>query len=113
MRETEKTRWDKITKLVYDKFGISDELSTILLFIGIQELGKGFKKYSKQEKTDLMHMATCKALSYKGYYRYNGLDHDKWPIWQRNKPLPKLNVKEQESLLKEGIITYFEENKYL
>ena len=58
-----------------------------------------------------MHMATCKVLSYMGYYRYNGLDRDKWPIWQRNKTLPKLNIPEQENLIKQGIITYFEENK--
>ena len=90
MSENEKIGWDEITKFVYDKFGISDEISTILLFIGIQELGRGFKKFSKQEKTDLMQMATCKVLSYKGYYKYNGLDHDKWPIWQRNKTLPTL-----------------------
>ena len=58
-------------------------------------------------------MATCKALSYLGFYTYNGLDHDKWPIWQRKKALPTLNIKEQEELIRKGIILYFKENNYL
>ena len=111
MQENTEKKWNKITSVVYDQFGIDEEISTILLFIGIQELGQGFKTFSKQEKTDLMHIATCNVLSYRDYYSYNGLDHDKWPIWQRNKPLPKFSVKEQENLLKDGIISYFEDNK--
>ena len=44
MKDKEKVSWNDITKYLNDKFGISDELSTILLFIGIQELGKGMFK---------------------------------------------------------------------
>ncbi len=107
------SNWKNITGKLYEKFGISDELSTVLLFIGIQELGQGFKKFSKQEKTDLMHIATCKVLSYNGYYRFKNMDRENWPVWVKEIPLPKLNIKEQEDLIKQGIVTYFEKNKYL
>lgn len=113
MSEQDKVIWEKITVQLYDKFGISNEISTILLFIGIQELGQGFKKFSKEEKTDLMHIATCKVLSYRGYYKFKTTDRDNWPVWIRNKALPKLEVGEQENLLKSGIVSYFEENQFI
>ena len=107
MLEQENSKWENITKQLYKEFGISDEIPTILLFIGIQELGQGFKKFSKQEKTDLLHIATCKVLSYEGYYKFKTTDRDNWPVWIRDKTLPKLEVSEQESLIKKGIIQYF------
>ena len=39
------------------------DLNTVLFLIGVQELGKGKKVFSKEEKQDLMHIAICKVLS--------------------------------------------------
>jgi len=113
MKDPLNIEWQNITQFLYTQFGLDDDLAAILLFIGIQELGKGFKKYTKQEKTDLIHIGTCKVLSYDGYYRFKTLDRDQWPVYIRNKPLPKFSVLEQENLLKRGIINYFKGNSLI
>jgi hypothetical protein len=83
------------------------DLKAVLFLIGVQELGKGNIPFSKEEKQDLIHIATCKVLSYGGYYILKGLDKDGWPHWQSVKPLPAFDLLNQESLLKHYIIEYF------
>lgn len=83
------------------------DIKGVLFLIGVQELGKGNIPFSKEEKQDLMHIATCKVLSYGGYYELDGLDAEGWPHWRVIKALPSVDFMSQESLLKEYIITYF------
>ncbi|MBK6373555.1 MAG: hypothetical protein IPO45_01635 [Saprospiraceae bacterium] len=84
------------------------ELNTILLLIGIRELGKVKKKFSKEEKQDLMHIAVCTLLDPDGYYSYIGLDEDGWPHWSVNKPFTLTGVASQERYLKEKVIAYMD-----
>lgn len=84
------------------------DLNSLLFLIGIQELGKGPVRLTKEEKQDLMHIAICKLLSYGGYYRLDGLDQDGWPHWSAVKKLPGFDLLEQEILLKIYAIEYFE-----
>lgn len=84
------------------------DVNEALFLVGIQELGQGFRDFTKEEKQDLMHIATCKVLSYSGYYALEGLDEDGWPHWINKKPLPSLKVKEQERFIKSHIIVYFQ-----
>ena len=85
------------------------DLNEVLYLIGIQELGQGVKHFSKEEKQDLMHIAICKVLSLAGYYELEGLDQDGWPHWKTIKAIPAYTLIEQEYLLKQLIIHYFEE----
>lgn len=85
------------------------DLNAILLLIGIQESGQVKVTYTKEEKQDLMHVAVCTLLSYDGYYKFEGLDHDGWPHFIRLKATPIEGVKAQERLLKEQVIRYFSE----
>ncbi len=100
--------WNKILRYVEDQFGMEADLQAVLFLIGIQELGKGPGSYNKQEKQDLMHIATCRLLSTYGFYELLGHDEDGWPHWFHSKPIPKLSLKEQDILLKQSAITYFE-----
>lgn len=84
------------------------DLNGVLFLIGVQELGKGNRFFSKEEKQDLMHIGICKALSYSGYYELLGQDKDGWPHWQLVKKLPHFDLLEQEKLLKMHVIEYFE-----
>ena len=84
------------------------DLKGVLFLIGVQELGKGMKHFSKEEKQDLMHIATCRILSPSGFYELEGLDKDGWPHWNLVKPLPKFDLLEQEKLLKIHVMEYFE-----
>lgn len=85
------------------------DLKVMLFLIGIQELGKGPGKYSKRQKEELMHIATCRLLSEMGFYELEGLDQDGWPHWKLVKQIPAYAGLEQELLLKSLIINYFED----
>ena len=88
-------------------------MNAILFLIGVQELGKGPKSFSKEEKQDLMHIAICKLLSLSGFYELEGTDDQGWPHWKMIKPLPHFDLLEQEKLLKMHILDYFEEETSL
>ncbi len=93
--------------------GKEANLDSILFLIGIQELGQGFKSFSKEEKQDLMHIGTCKVLSFSGYYTLEGKDQEGWPHWKLEKKLPSISLKEQEELLKMHVLEYFDKEGLL
>ncbi|MBS1558288.1 MAG: hypothetical protein JST69_06125 [Bacteroidetes bacterium] len=86
------------------------DLNGVLFLIGVHELGKGARSFSKEEKQDLMHIAICKVLSLAGYYILDGLDAQGWPHWKLIKKLPHFDLLEQEKLLKMHILEYFEKD---
>jgi hypothetical protein len=85
------------------------DLNGVLFIIGMQELGKGAIRFSKEEKQDLMHIAICRVLSISGYYELEGTDKDGWPHWKPIKKLPRFDLLEQEKLLKMHVLDYFEQ----
>lgn len=102
--------WKKLLFEIKDLIGKRPkDLNAVLFLIGIQELGKGPLNFSKEEKQDLMHIATCKLLSFEGYYELEGIDQDGWPHWRKTVEIPKLSLSEQETLLKINAINYFKD----
>ena len=103
-------KWKSLQQKISKEFD-SDvpDLKVILFLIGVQELGKGPGKYSKRQKEELMHIATCRLLSEMGFYELEGLDQDGWPHWKLVKPVPSFAMMEQELLLKSLAIHYFED----
>jgi hypothetical protein len=85
------------------------DLNTVLFLIGIQELGRWNKKFTKEEKQDLMHIAVCRLLSFEDYYEFAGRDADGWPHWRQVRELNALGMVRQERLLKELAVRYFKE----
>lgn len=103
-------KWKELLqRLASDFGGEAPDIKVILFLIGVQELGKGPGKYSKREKEELMHIATCRLFSTLGFYELEGLDQDGWPHWKLIKPIPNYTLLEQELLIKSLIIDYFEE----
>jgi hypothetical protein len=84
------------------------DLKVILFLIGVQELGKGPRKFSKRQKEELMHIANCRLFSELGFYELEGLDQDGWPPWKLVTPLPAYTLLEQEMVLKSLVVTYFD-----
>lgn len=82
-------------------------METILFLIGVQELGNTRKKFTKEEKQDLMHIAVCTLFRQSGYYELEGIDGDGWPHFRQLKALPPMEVAEQENFLKDHILLYF------
>ena len=102
-------KWHRLLTLMEDKISQKPkDLNGVLFLVGVQELGLGFKLFSKEEKQDLMHIAICKVLSLSGYYTLDGIDKDGWPHWTLIKKLPRFDLLEQEKLLKMHVIEYFE-----
>ena len=101
-------KWSRLLTLIENNFGKKPkDLNGVLFLIGVQELGQGYRNFSKEEKQDLMHIAICKVLSFSGYYELDGIDQDGWPHWKLIKKLPRFDLLEQEQLLKGSVMDYF------
>jgi hypothetical protein len=102
-------QWEILLTKLVPVFGKKPaDLDTVLFLIGVQELGKGKRNFSKEEKQDLMHIAICRVLSSSGYYELEGLDPEGWPHWKAIKKVPNLPLKDQEKFLKVHVLEYFE-----
>lgn len=105
-------RYQALLKQLEETFGPGIDLQVLLFLIGVEELGKGYNTFKKHEKTDLMHVAICTVLEPYGYYQFIGKDEDEWPHFELVKELPALNEAEQQALMKEAIVEYFEHHGY-
>src|SRR5690606_13983336 len=104
-------RWRVLQKYTADHFDTEvPDIKVFLFLIGVQELGKGPQKFSKRQKEELMHIATCRLFSEMGFYELEGVDQDGWPHWKLIKSIPNYTLLEQELILKSLIIDYFEEH---
>ncbi|AZQ64191.1 hypothetical protein EI427_18750 [Flammeovirga pectinis] len=103
-----KIEWTQLLSALTETLGKAPaDLNSILFLIGIQELGKGPVHFSKEEKQDLIHIATCKILSYSNYYELEGLDKEGWPHWKLIKKIPSMDLLAQEQLMRWHVVQYF------
>lgn len=105
-------RFQRLKSDLEKKFGEGMDVQAILFLIGVNEYGNGYKKFKKNEKTDLLHVAVCSLLEPYGYYEFIGRDEDNWPHFKLIKQLPPLNDREQQHLIKEAMLDYFTRNGY-
>ena len=100
-RDDLQARWWNLEGKLLERFGKKPDMEAILFLIGIQEFGEIRRKFSKEQKQDLIHVATCSLLSQSGYYELEKVDDDGWPHFKQLKPLPVMNMFEQELFLKD------------
>lgn len=106
-------KWNKVVDLVSKPYGEKLEFDAILFLIGVQELGKGFRKFSKDQKLDVMHVAICSLLAPYGFYEFEGYDNDGWPHWKATEKLPYLKTMQQHHLMRQAVVNYFENDGFL
>lgn len=106
-------RFREVVKELEENFGGGLDVQSILFLIGVNELGAGYREFSKSEKTDLLHIAICTLLEPHGYYEFEGRDKDQWPHFRLLKKIPPLADRDQQHLIKEAIIDYMEANDYV
>ena len=101
--------WLRVRTFLKDVFGRNTlpDFQEVLFLIGLQELGRLQDSFSKEEKQDLIHIATCELLSIDGYYTFKGRDQDGWPHYDLVKNVPFKGVDPQEYYLKQKITQYF------
>ncbi|NBU04787.1 MAG: hypothetical protein EBT39_00340 [Sphingobacteriia bacterium] len=105
--------WDRLQKKLKERFDGEMDYDSILFLIGLQELGKPFKKYKKDEKLEVMHVAICSLLEPYGFYEFMGKDDDGWPHWKLKENLPFLDAKQQNKLIIDSIIDYFKKEEFI
>lgn len=106
-------RFQKVKSKLEETFGEGMDVQALLFLIGVNELGQGYKDFTKAEKTDLLHVAICTLLEPYGYYEFKGRDDENWPHFDLIKELPFLQDREQQHLIKEAMIDYFVQNEYV
>lgn len=106
--------WKKIEQFFVDNFQTeaNPPIETILFLIGLQELGSGQQKYSKDDKLNILHIAVCRLLEPFGYYKFTHYE-DGWPQFEKLEDLPELRTNEQSLLMKKAIIQYFQDEELL
>lgn len=105
--------WQILQTNLKERFGNELDYDAILLLIGLQELGKPFKRYKKDQKIEIMHIAVCTLLEPYGFYEFQGKDEEGWPHWKLNESLPHLDSKQQNKLITEAIIDYFKREEFI
>jgi hypothetical protein len=105
-------RWWNLEAKLVERFGKKPDMETVLFLIGIQEFGDIKEKFTKEQKQDLMHVAVCNLLAQSGYYELDNVDADGWPHFRQLKPMPDMNMVEQENFLKDHILLYFEQHNF-
>lgn len=115
INSTQKEDWILIQNKVSAIFADGElmDVDSIIYLIGVQELGKGYQKFKKKEKLELMHIAICRLLEPFGYYEFDFYDEDGWPHYNLLENLPFLKGGEQTVLLKQAIIQYFTDKEFV
>lgn len=110
-----KNRWEKVVTHLSDQFadGETLDLDAIIYLIGVQEYGKVHRKFQKDEKLNLMHIAICRLLEPYGFYEFDYVDKEGWPHYKVKEELPPLKAGEQSVLMKEAIVNYFIEKELI
>lgn len=110
-----KERWEYLVKKLSNQFAEGEvlDLDAIIYLIGVQELGKPHASFKKDEKLDLMHIAICRLLEPLGYYEFDYFDDEGWPHYIVKEQLPHLKAGEQSVLMKQSIVDYFCQKKYI
>jgi hypothetical protein len=100
-------QWKKLILNLEKQFGDGLDLQAVLMLIGVQELGKGYRKFNKDQKLEVLHIAICTLLEPYGYYKFEGQDEDGYPHWSTVENLPPLKPGQQSFLMKQSILDYF------
>lgn len=110
-----KERWEGLVEKLSARFSDGDplELDAIIYLVGVQELGQYHRRYKKDDKLDLMHIAICRLLEPYGYYKFEFFDEEGWPHYTVKEQLPPLRAGEQAVLMKEAIVEYFLEKEFI
>lgn len=110
-----KERWESLVTLLSNRFADGEklDLDAIIYLVGLQELGQVHRKFKKDDKVNLMHIAICRLLEPFGYYEFDFFDDDGWPHYKVLEQLPALKAGEQSILMKEAIVQYFLEKEVI
>ncbi|QRR02881.1 hypothetical protein [Dyadobacter sandarakinus] len=101
-------QWDNLLDTIGNRIGKRPaDLNGVLFLIGVQELGHGARRFTKEQKQDLMHIGICAVLSLSSYYELEYRDEDGWPHYKLLRALPVSDLSRQDQLLRLHVLEYF------
>lgn len=101
--------WDEMVLRVSKHFNVTADFDFMLFVIGIQELGTGMTKYTRDEKWDIINLGKCRLFANLGYLEQSGKDEDGWPCFTEVKSVKGLTPSFQNHILKKAMLEYFSE----
>ena len=110
---TDSELWKYVEEFFVERFDTekNPSIDTLLFLIGVQELGSGQQKYTKDDKLNILHIAVCRLLQPFGYYKFSHYDEQGYPHFSIEEEMPELLSNEQQILMKKAIIQYFIDEK--
>ncbi|WP_439182027.1 hypothetical protein [Carboxylicivirga taeanensis] len=104
--------WDQLILKFSKHFKVEAEYEFILFMLGIQEMGWGFREFTKTEKMDLINVARCRILVRQGVIKETGIDSEGFPIFESTAKLKSMMPSYQNQLIKKGLIDYFKDLEF-
>jgi hypothetical protein len=106
-------QWETFLLKASKAFNVMANYEFLLFIIGIQELGQGYKAYSKQEKMDLINLALSKLMTLNGMMVETGRDNEGWPTFEVVGDKKELLPSELDKVLKISMMAYFEKELFV
>ncbi len=101
--------WLDTLRRIQERFDMGQpDITAIIFLVGLQELQLFDQNFKKDQKVEIMHIGICSLLAPMGYYSFMGRDEQGWPHFEKQEDLPMLSPAEQDRLMREAIIRYFE-----
>jgi len=101
--------WLDTLRRIQERFDMGQpDITAIIFLVGLQELQLFDQNFKKDQKVEIMHIGICSLLAPLGYYTFMGRDEQGWPHFEKQDDLPMLSPAEQDRLMREAIIRYFD-----
>ncbi len=75
-------QWNELILRISKHFKVTANYEFVLFVIGVNELGRGFLNFTKDEKMDIMNLGSCVLLNHKGLLKKSGVDEHGWPLYE-------------------------------
>jgi hypothetical protein len=106
-------KWKLLLDRLTELYGEKPDVQNIIFMIGVQELGGKYRKFNKAQKLDVMHVSVCTLLIPYGYYEFDTHDEEGWPHFKATDKLPFLKPLQQNHLMRQAIVSYFEKGEFI
>lgn len=99
--------WKDLCEHLGGMFGIDVDLNGVLFLVGIRERGLMFRKFTKEEKINLINLGSCTLYKEMGLVELSGEDTEGWPIFHQKALAPVIAEELKLKTLQDCAIRYF------
>jgi hypothetical protein len=100
--------WKDLCEYLTVMFGIDVDLNGVMFLVGIRERGLTFRKFSKEEKLNLINLGSCTLYHEMGLVEITGEDIEGWPLFHQKALAPVIAEELKLKTLQDCAIRYFQ-----